>query len=311
MDDTSKYKAFQTQQQIRALRLKLNKSTILSEIESIKPTLAKIQRSSDYKEDDCFKWLKNSWNTERILRLSQEIVEQKDNYFALQWSFPQAYYSVFCSIQAYFYAMGEIHKSHAATLKFFSKNLLRGIYPKNMCFFAEGNNCTLSFSGLDIDDNKRTLELNENESCSIDTCIGHFLKSTREMLLAEKKDQLLKDSNKHQILLTKKKKASRKLNSMQWSYVNEKVESTTLLHLLYRKRIKANYKDIDTFQYPGLESSVILKDLIKIVAYMNFVHEYLISRYIGYDKLKRYALNFDKEKMIDWFQKRMVCIEKN
>lgn len=311
MDESAKYQAIQTQHQIRALCLKLDKSSIISQIKIIKPKLDKIQRSKIFNEKECLKWLKNSWNTERILRISQNIVEKKDNYFALQWSFPQAYYSVFCCIQAYFYATGQSDKSHVATLNCFSNNITNGIFPKNMCFSVTGYNEAIKFTELDVDVSRRSLELNESESGSIDTRIARFLKSTREMLLKEKKDKLNKEIKHHSILQTKSKKASKKLNTEQWMYISNMVESTTILHLLYRKRIKANYQDIETFQYPGLESDLILKDLIEIVSYMNFVHEYLIVKYIGLDKLNGYAQTFDNCKSIDWFQKRIDCIKKN
>jgi hypothetical protein len=75
--------------------------------------------------------------------------------------------------------------------------------------------------------------------------------------------------------------------------------------LLYRKRIKANYKDIDTFLSEIIASEQICDDLAAIVWRVNSVLGYYISRYIGVKKLKEAYKSFDIYSEMGWLSERM------
>ena len=83
------------------------------------------------------------------------------------------------------------------------------------------------------------------------------------------------------------------------------MENTTLLHLLYRKRIKSNYKDIDTFLSEIIDSEQICDDLSAIVWRVNSVLEYYISGYIGVKTLENERKSFDLHSEMDWLSERM------
>jgi hypothetical protein len=69
--------------------------------------------------------------------------------------------------------------------------------------------------------------------------------------------------------------------------VSDGLGPTALLSLLYRKRIKANYQDIDTFLHSELQPEPLYKHLLGIVGGVNFVHEVFIARALGDDFLRQ------------------------
>jgi len=66
-----------------------------------------------YQEDEVRKWATNGWNTERILRLTADLLPSDQLENALQWAFPQAYYSVFALTLALYKTTGQTETSHA------------------------------------------------------------------------------------------------------------------------------------------------------------------------------------------------------
>jgi hypothetical protein len=57
-----------------------------------------------------------------------------------------------------------------------------------------------------------------------------------------------------------------------------------LINLLYRKRIKGNYREIDTFLSESIKTKEIIESLIKIVSHLNTIHEYHMLKLVGEDK---------------------------
>ena len=274
--------------QIRAIRCRVERFPLRSQLDEISQNVGKIQRRDC--SDDCLKWLKNSWNTERILRMSKEYIG--DNPFALQWSFPQAYYAVFCLYQALVIAQGNCCLSHTATLKEFAKKTEKKFLPKDYCFSLSGGPKVFSRHNLS-DSNYAVLSFNEYDLKSVDSQIFHFLSATRKECISSHKPDYLKRFKRN------------RLHKNEESSVAAEVENTTLLHLLYRKRIKANYKDIDTFLSEIIDSEQICDDLAAIVWRVNSVLEYYISRYIGIKKIKETYKSFDIYSEMGWLSKRM------
>ena len=72
-----------------------------------------------------------------------------------------------------------------------------------------------------------------------------------------------------------------KFDQSDWEQVVANLGNTSVLSLLYRKRIKANYRGIETFLSPKLDGSALFKALRRIVASINAVHEMLIAKSVG------------------------------
>ena len=113
---------------------------------------------------------------------------------------------------------------------------------------------------------------------TVNNQICQFLKSTHELQLAEKAKQMKFE--------TSKGKRKKKLSKENWDIVANKIGRTNLYNLLYRKRIKANYQDIDIFTYKRLRGNDILNYLIEIVNVLNTINELIIAKALGTNSYK-------------------------
>lgn len=285
--------------QINAIRRHFEHTPIDEQILEVMPTLQRYQRKKDLTKDFA-KWLKNSWNTERVLRISHDLLQE--NSFALQWSFPQAYYAVFCSLQALITAQGNSCQTHQTALKDFSAKIQQKMYPLCMSFSVSGGLSNFSFHNLAYDAKKQVLSYNQFDEESVISQIGHFLSSTRNKNIDEAKKEARSNNKKFR---TKNGAKPHRLTKEQSEEVAKKVENTTLLHLLYRKRIKSNYRDVDVFQSENLDASRINADLAYIVSRINFFHELFLSQIIGRQRFQEEYALFDPNGEIDWLRKRI------
>ena len=310
MTEELKHKAEVTKTQFSALRCQLNKSTVVAELKERKK-LNRITKNPHFSAYTALKWLKNSWNTERILRTNLSILSEDENFFALQWSFPQSYYSVYCSAQAFFHSCGRTANSHTSTIKDISELMKQKYYPKSVCLLAKGGMNQIEFEGLKYTSGYASKYFRESETFSIENQICQLLKSSREYLLKQQKDSYASDISKHPTLQNKKGEISGRFTNTQWDYVANKLGDTNIIHFLYRKRIKSNYRDIDTFQYEEIKALDIHKDIIEITSYLNFVHEVFIYKAIGKNRYKQLVDNYDSQNKISWLNQRYQHIENN
>jgi hypothetical protein len=116
---------------------------------------------------------------------------------------------------------------------------------------------------------------------SVDAQLCQFLNSTRRSDLAAKAEGIRFD--------TKRGKRKRSLAREDWRKVGDSLGPTSVLSLLYRKRIKSNYRDIDTFLSQSINAPDLYRDLINVVATMNLVHEAFVSRALGHEFLSSVA----------------------
>jgi hypothetical protein len=297
-------KAKVTENQFDALRQKLNKNEIIAELNALK-YLRRIQRRSDFELGKLKPWVTNGWNTEHILRLNQVTLSSHSQSYALQWVFPQAYYSCFSLVVGMLYTIGSGERSHRDVIAKLGIIMSNNNYPKTLSFMSYGAKSNLHFKNIDIyDDDGIVLKYVSNDSKSVDTQIARFLKSTREVDLDIKKDQIdipLKNP-------TKERKFKLSYSESDWEYVSKKLGYTNLLSLLYRKRIKSNYRDIDTFLSESINAEKILDDLIHIVSCLNFVQETYLYKALGKNKY----LSLIEERSVEdkeFLHKRFIVIK--
>jgi hypothetical protein len=76
---------------------------------------------------------------------------------------------------------------------------------------------------------------------------------------------------------------------------SDRIGFTNLLSLLYRKRIKANYQDIETLVSPDIDAEEIYGHLKIIVGACNLVHEAFICKALGKDKYRELVEAFSRD----------------
>lgn len=273
------FKAEMTHRQILALAYKLNNSDIENEIINL-AFFKKIIPSKSIDTNEIEKWLNNAWNTENILCSNHAIIDNSGQGFALQWAFPQAYYSVFGTLLAHFNAIGYTEKSHTSVLRKFGQLTLENRLPESICFHTNGSKKNLTYYGIVKPENLQAIDLDISNPATIDNQICQFLKSTREIKLAEKAPDIVKNLK----LKTASGAYKKNLSPFDWQKVSSSVGITSILDILYRKRIKANYQDIDVFTYEKLKGKDVLENLCSVVDRMNLVNETYIAKAIGMDK---------------------------
>ena len=269
------FRAEMTHRQFASLSHKLVSADIENEIINLDFFVNRLEKAKNINLDEVEKWLKNSWNTENVLIQNKSIIENTGQSFAMQWAFPQAYYSTFGSLLAHFKALGYTQESHTAALKNFSMLVEQKKFPESICFYCTGGKKNYEYVNIVKPDDVASMDFDTGNIKTIDNHICQFLKATREIKLDDKAPDLKFKNGKGQ--------RRKKLSPAMWQQVSNALGHTTIMDLLYRKRIKANYQDIDTFsstQFKGIE---VLTNLSAVINRLNLVNETYIAKAIGFD----------------------------
>lgn len=271
VSDPVRFAARMTNCQFGAIAARLSPSHVPAEMQAL------LLRRRPTKGQNCdngivARWLKNGWSTEQLLRFNKAGLQGDALRHSLHWAFPQAYYSVFAVCLAYFKAVGYTEESHASVIRKFGLDVVAGRYPPRLASLAHGGK-HISFTDLSRTSLPTSLTFDPSDVGTVDGQIAQLLKSTREMDLRAKKGDMQ--------IRTKRGKTKKALSAADWDVVSARIGPTSLLNFLYRKRIKANYRDIDTFLHQDLEVGPLYDHLLRIVGAVNFVHEVLIVVVLG------------------------------
>ncbi|MCU0862567.1 MAG: hypothetical protein MUC36_02135 [Planctomycetes bacterium] len=262
-----------TAAQFLALAQRLERKKLTASIPSWLAQPLRFKRAKHCELAEVERWIRNAWNTERVLRAQLEL-DEDGKRFALQWAFAQAYYAVFCQVLAFFHAHGATERSHATVLKKFGELVREGRFPPELSCHADGGMNAIKLSNVTVSSGSIRSFQDLLTTPSEDEIAG-FLRATRKKQLnAKKPDHKLK---------TTSGKAKTSFSKADWDAVSRALGPTTILSLLYRKRLKANYDSIDTFLDPSIDGDGIMRSLVAIVDSMALVLEAAQHRVIGKD----------------------------
>lgn len=258
------------------------------------------------------KLLFNAWSTEFALRNTLENGDKDFQRFSLQWCFPQTYYSVFLTSMAHYIVKNvSMERTHQGILKEFANQITRNWYPDSISFSCSGNYKKYVYAKIPQYIAKNSLSVSKYDPSTADMQIAQFLTSTRTKLLEARKSE--RQSGKNAVKSKNKSTVKKNYNSQDWQNLSKNQWNTTIMDLLYRLRIKANYEYIDSFIEAEYDVDNIIKELVLLVFNLNFVNECFIAKKIGIDKYKQILnsfplpLNFEENPL----QKRLIEIEKN
>lgn len=290
------FRAKMTKVQLDAIGVKLNRGTIISQLRNLK-YLKDFRKCSVCDLQAIKKLLRNGWNTEYLLLTTADNYDGELLQHSLHWAFPQTYYSVFCICTAFLKVAGYNEESHKSVIKKVGLLMHQGKYPEAISFL-----CTDYDSNTYINISKVTLPSTiyfKPTPEIVNTQICQFLKATRKIDLNERKFKMG--------FKTKDKKNKIRLNPMEWKKVSDSIGYTNILNLLYRKRIKANYHEIDTLLSSSLNPNVAYNNLIHIVEIMNMVHEAFIIKGLGEQIYAQFMQGLN-EPVKSRLEKRMLTI---
>lgn len=245
----------------------------------------KVTLAGAYDDAIATRWLNNSWSTERMLIQNHDILNTTDQAFCMQWAFPQAYYAVFGSLLAMYQAIGYTETSHTGVMKKFGTLAQKGQIPESLSICCDGTKKTLTITNLnDPDTTDSTLRFDPNDPDSRCKHICQFLKSTRKLKLDK-----AKESTK---FFNDKGKRLKNLKPDHWQKLSDSIGVTTCIDLLYRKRIKGNYQDIETYSSPHFKGKEVLDFLVNIVDRINLMTEAYCAKAISFDSYEAKVNNF-------------------
>lgn len=271
LDPEEPFRAQMTAIQLAALRARLASQRVITELKSL-PYLSSFKASQSADAASVSRLLKNGWNTEFLLRSNSKALQGDALRNSLHWAFPQAYYAVFSVATAFFKVAGFTEVSHTAVIRKIGSLMKQGKYPPTVSFLADGGK-DRRYYNIQRVDMPSTTYFDEDDPPVCDTQICQFLNATRDIDLKDKQHDLR--------FRTKQGRPKRALTKDDWERVSKKVGLTSIMSLLYRKRIKSNYRDIDTYLSPHLDPVAAYSDLVQVVGCLNFVHECFIHRGLG------------------------------
>jgi len=264
--------------QFKALKDYISNSNIDTDLRQSIQTNS-FRRCSTNNINEIEKWLTNGWNTENILMMSEHLFADQRNAFAIQWIFPQAYYSCFCITLGFFKTAGFSEYRHSSVLKKLGYLIKEGKYPRFISFFADGGMYQITFSGVSRSPVGSTVDYDPSDEASIKNQIAQFLNATRKNDLKAKKKDIR--------ILTKRGKKKDHYNRQDWERVSEKLGPTNILSLLYRKRIKFNYDNIESVFNAELDATAIYNSILYLVSKINLTHEAHIFKILGEAEYRR------------------------
>ncbi|WP_300024998.1 hypothetical protein [uncultured Maribacter sp.] len=268
-----------TYRQFKALAHKLKGADIENELINLNYFVNQLSAAKNIKLNNVEMWLKNSWNTENVLFHNKSIIQNTGQSFSMQWAFPQAYYSAFCSILAYYKSVGFTQMSHNAVLKEFGNLLSQNKYPESLSMYTSGSKKLVKYHNIIKPKTDSSIDLNLSKPETIENQICQFLKSTREQMSDSKAPKMK--------FKTKNGKTRKNLTPQMWEKVSESIGYTTIMDFLYRKRIKANYLDIETFNAKEFKGEKVLDDLCCVINRLNLVNEMYVAKAIGIENYQK------------------------
>jgi hypothetical protein len=294
--DEKYYQAKMTENQFIALKEKIHIDNIYKDLLEL-DYWRRLNKSIKFDDEKTKQFLFNSWSTECLLNYNANFSNNAFTPYTLHWAFPQAYYSVFMSILAFFNAIGFSEYSHTSVLKKIGYLIQMRKYPPSTSFYSIGGMKEIKIYNLLQSSDESSIKLDINIDESIDKHIAQLLKSTRQIHLKEQKE------NMRNSFICKNGNCKKNLDEKDWNKVSDSIGITTIYNFLYRKRIKSNYKDIMVFFHESIDSMQLLLCLTKIVYSLNFITEFYLFNTIGKNLYYELLKLFDN-KTFDMFEQR-------
>jgi hypothetical protein len=211
-------------------------------------------------------FLRNGWATEIMLVSPRVIGDPSMMAFANHWATVQAYYAVFEAFQALVLAMGlaKPPKTHAALLHWASEQVAHPASPFVVPWTmrALGASGTWSYDGYGAAAPMAISNLAPPTVANAPHLVGLALRTTRSRQIDEKKDDWRKG-----LPLTAAGKPRKTFPTAILATRATAMRPTTLVDLLYRLRLRANYREADAF----LSGTVSAADAVEFHASLTAV----------------------------------------
>ncbi|SIR31454.1 hypothetical protein [Pontibacter lucknowensis] len=222
------------------------------------------------------KLLLNSWNTEYALRTTAELGDESYIRNALHWTFPQAYYTVFASLQAFLHTRQIKTSNETLVMREAGRLIVKNAYPQAMSFYASGHYDDFRINRLPLAHYKPGLQIAGKE-LEAQSQIGQFLRTTRRMKAKAVRQQVQGNASTA-IRSNRTGEVLQKFGPQHWQQLTWRMGYTTLFDLLARLRISNSHREIERFVQAEIDFRLFHESLLDIVSYLNGIHECYVAQ---------------------------------
>jgi hypothetical protein len=231
--------------------------------------------------------LLNSWSTEYALRATAELGDESYIRNALHWTFPQAYYAVFASLQAFLYTRQIKTNNEALVMREAGRLVVKNAYPQAMSFYASGHYDDFRVNRLPLAHYKPGLQIAGKE-LEAQSQIGQFLRTTRR-LKARAVRQQIQSNTATAIRSSRTGEVLQKFSPHHWQQLTWRIGYTTLFDLLARLRISNSHREIERFVQADIDFKLFHQSLLEIVSYLNGIHECYVAQAMGLQQYEEFV----------------------
>jgi hypothetical protein len=231
--------------------------------------------------------LLNSWSTEYALRATAELGDESYIRNALHWTFPQAYYAVFASLQAFLHTRQIKTNNEALVMREAGRLVVKNAYPQAMGFYASGHYDDFRVNRLPLAHYKPGLQI-ANKELEAQAQIGQFLRTTRRMK-AKTVRQKVQANAATAIRSSRTGEVLQKFAPQHWQQLTWRMGYTTLFDLLARLRISNSHREIERFVQADIDFKLFHESLLEIVSYLNGIHECYVAQAMGLQQYEAFV----------------------
>ncbi|RYD74985.1 MAG: hypothetical protein EOP53_17295 [Sphingobacteriales bacterium] len=243
-----------------------------------------LKQNPDADSDALQRLIYNAWNTEFALRNTAKHGDKDYLRYALHWAFPQAFYSVFLGMQAFYSTVGVRDNNFERLSREFGNMVANGAYPRAISFYADGHYGRFHLHRMRPAKFKPSL-FPPVHYAEAEAQIGQFLFTTRKQKAKEVRARV--QANPQQALRSAKTgNILQKFSKTDWEQITWRLGYTTMIDLLGRLKLSANHHEIERFVHADIDFTLFHEALCGIVYYLNFVHEGYIAKAIGFKNYK-------------------------
>lgn len=192
------------------------------------------------------------------------------------------------SLHAFSLTVGIDDNSHEQLIKSFGQGIITNKYPPCTSFYCDGELKSFNLVGLPLQTQKNGLA-GIHDATDAQSQIASFLKSTRKSKAQYHREKLQASAA---AIVNRKGEKLKTFKAENWKSITDKLGPTTIFDMLYRLRIKANYRDVQTFMEADIDFLKFHQYLQTVVGYLNFIHEAYMAKAIGKNRFAALVKGF-------------------
>jgi hypothetical protein len=217
--------------------------------------------------------LRRAWATETLISLPHRRDELRSIIAPTSlWLPVQTYYAVYAALEAFFLTKGHVIQHHGPAQDHFANNYLQQMpFPLNCS--VKGQDAKADYHNFNVQPNRQFSNLRFPQDIDdAEHLLALSIRTTRRAILEERYANWRKDPKRRKRLTFADKES-----------IGKREAPTTLLHFLYRLRLRSNYQDSELFVTgpSRIESEQFSRHCVAVADYVIAALEVRVMQCIG------------------------------